>query len=77
MAYEASAVLVMIAVNQKFVNIMFGEEYGIPMSVNTISPRIQDMSQDVESGAIANIKKVDFFPSTWASQLTSLENLNS
>jgi hypothetical protein len=51
----------------KIVNIMFGEEYekrdveNIPMSDNTISRRIQDMSQDVESQAIADIKELIFF----------------
>ncbi|XP_023702941.1 protein ZBED8-like [Cryptotermes secundus] len=50
----------------KRVNIMFGQEYGkeilkIPMSDNTISQHIQDMSQDVQSQAIANIKEADIF----------------
>jgi hypothetical protein len=50
----------------KIVNIMFGEEYEkeilkILMWDNTISRRIQDMSQDVESHLIADIKEADYF----------------
>jgi hypothetical protein len=57
---------------------MFGEEYKkeilkIPMSDNTIRRRVQDMSQDAESQVTANIKEADFLPSSWTSQLTSLE----
>jgi hypothetical protein len=45
---------------------MFDEEYEkeilkIPMSENTISQHIQDMSQDDESQVIANIKETIFF----------------
>jgi hypothetical protein len=38
---------------------------------------MQDMSQDVESQVIANIKEADYLASSWTSQLTSLEKLNS
>jgi hypothetical protein len=50
----------------KNVNIMFGEEYEkevlrIPMSDNTISRRIQNMSQDFESQVISNIREAGLF----------------
>jgi hypothetical protein len=50
----------------KIVDIMFGEEYEkeilkIRMSDNTISRRIQDMSEHVESQVKANIKEADIF----------------
>jgi hypothetical protein len=60
---------------------MFGDEYEeeiseILMSNKTISLRIQDTSQDIESQVIANIKETDsFWPSSWTSQLMSLEKL--
>jgi hypothetical protein len=52
----------------KIVNIIFREEYGkeilkIPMSDNTISRRVQDICQDVESQVIAN-NKVTFLSSS-------------
>jgi hypothetical protein len=62
---------------------MFGEEYEkeilkIPVSDNIISWCIQDMSQDIKSQLIASIKQANIFlPSSWMSQLTSLEKLNS
>jgi hypothetical protein len=45
---------------------MFGKEYEkdilkIPMSDNPIRQCIQDMSQDVDSQVIVNIKEVDSF----------------
>jgi hypothetical protein len=48
------------------VPVTFGEEYEkvilkIPMSGNIISQRVQDMSQDVESKVITNIKEADLF----------------
>jgi hypothetical protein len=57
---------------------MFGHGYEkdiskIPMSDNTVSRRIKDMSQDVQSQMITNIKEVDFMPPSWTSQLISLE----
>jgi hypothetical protein len=60
---------------------MFGKEYEneilkISVSGNTISLRIQDMSLDAESQAIANIIIADFLPSNWTNQLISLEKLN-
>jgi hypothetical protein len=50
----------------KIVSIMFGEEYEkeilkIPVSDNTVGWCIQDMSQDIESQVIANIKEPDLF----------------
>jgi hypothetical protein len=50
----------------KMLCIMFWKEYEkeilkIPMSDNIISRRIQDMSQDAESQAVANVKEDDFF----------------
>jgi hypothetical protein len=50
----------------QILSIMFGKEYEkeilkIRMSDNTISPCIQDMSEDVESQVTANIKEADFF----------------
>jgi hypothetical protein len=61
---------------------MFGEEYDkdilkIPMSNNTVSRYIRDMSQDFESQVIANVTEAVFVPSSWTSQLTSLKKLNS
>jgi hypothetical protein len=61
---------------------MFGEEsekemLKIRMSPNTISCRVQDVSQDVESRVIANIKEAILLLSSWMSQLPSLEKPNS
>jgi hypothetical protein len=66
----------------KILNIMFGKEYKyevlkIPMLDDSISRRIQNMSQDVESQDIANITEANFLTSSRTSQLTSLEEQNS
>jgi hypothetical protein len=61
---------------------VFGEEYEkdilqVTLSDNAISRHMQDMSQDVESQVIADIKEAVFLPSIWTSQLRSLEKVNS
>lgn len=48
------------------VNITFGETYekeifNIPISDSTVSCRIQDMSEDVESQVIASVEDAEFF----------------
>jgi hypothetical protein len=57
---------VILSACRKIVNNMFGEEYEeeilkIPISDNTISRRIQDLSQDFQSQVITNIKEAEFF----------------